>query len=63
LDFPYRSYPSHQIPQRQNSSGRRGIPRYTESHSLPYLILVVDLDTQKGKPTPDEALRVVAKGL
>jgi len=25
----------------------------------PYLILLVDLDTQKGQPTPDEALRVV----
>jgi uncharacterized OB-fold protein len=41
---------------------------YTEVHHaiqpafrdhLPYLILVVDLDTQKGQPTPDEALRVV----
>ncbi len=26
---------------------------------MPYLILLVDLDTQKGKPTGDEALRVV----
>jgi len=25
----------------------------------PYLILLVDLDTQNGKPTPDDALRVV----
>jgi len=25
----------------------------------PYLILLVDLDTQKGEPTPDEALRVI----
>jgi hypothetical protein len=25
----------------------------------PYLILLVDLDTQKGEPTPEEALRVV----
>ena len=25
----------------------------------PYMILLVDLDTQKGKPTEDEALRVV----
>ena len=25
----------------------------------PYLILLVDLDTQKGQPTPEEALRVV----
>ena len=25
----------------------------------PYLILLVDLDTQKGQPTADEALRVV----
>jgi uncharacterized protein len=26
----------------------------------PYMVLVVDLDTQKGRPTPQEALRVVA---
>ena len=26
----------------------------------PYLILLVDLDTQKCEPTPDEALRVIA---
>jgi len=41
---------------------------YTEVHHAiqpafkahtPYLILVVDLDTQKGKPTQHEALRVV----
>jgi hypothetical protein len=25
----------------------------------PYLVLLVDLDTQKGEPTADEALRVV----
>ena len=25
----------------------------------PYMVLLVDLDTQKGKPTEDEALRVV----
>lgn len=25
----------------------------------PYLILLVDLDTQKGTPTPDEAIRVI----
>ena len=41
---------------------------YTEVHHAiqpafkahtPYLILLVDLDTQKGKPTADESLRVV----
>ena len=41
---------------------------YTEVHHAiqpafkahtPYLILLVDLDTQKGKPTKEEALRVV----
>jgi len=41
---------------------------YTEVHHAiqpafrdftPYLILLVDLDTQKGEPTPDEALRVI----
>ena len=26
---------------------------------VPYLILLVDLDTQQGQPTPDESLRVV----
>jgi hypothetical protein len=26
----------------------------------PYMVLLVDLDTQKGKPTEDEALRVLA---
>ena len=25
----------------------------------PYMVLLVELDTQKGKPTADEALRVV----
>jgi len=25
----------------------------------PYMVLLVDLDTQKGEPTPDEALRVI----
>lgn len=29
------------------------------SHT-PYLLLLVDLDTQKGQPSPDEALRVAA---
>ena len=41
---------------------------YTEVHHAiqpsfrdftPYMVLLVDLDTQKGEPTPDEALRVV----
>ena len=41
---------------------------YTEVHHAiqpafrehtPYLVLLVDLDTQKGEPTPDEALRVI----
>jgi uncharacterized protein len=41
---------------------------YTEVHHaiqpafrdhVPYLILLVDLDTQKGKPSAEEALRVV----
>lgn len=48
--------------------GRGSVHSYTEVHHAiqpafrahtPYLILLVDLDTQKGKPTPDEALRVV----
>ena len=48
--------------------GRGAVHSYTEIHHaiqpafrdhLPYLVLLVDLDTQKGKPTPDEALRVV----
>jgi hypothetical protein len=48
--------------------GRGSVHSYTEVHHAiqsafrahtPYLILLVDLDTQKGVPSPDEALRVV----
>ena len=48
--------------------GKGAVHSYTEVHHAiqpafrdhtPYLILLVDLDTQKGKPTADEALRVV----
>ncbi|WP_178134118.1 Zn-ribbon domain-containing OB-fold protein [Vineibacter terrae] len=48
--------------------GRGAVHSYTEVHHAiqpafkkhtPYLVLVVDLDTQKGKPTEDEALRVL----
>jgi uncharacterized OB-fold protein len=48
--------------------GRGAVHSYTEVHHAiqpqfkpftPYLILLVDLDTQKGKPTEHEALRVV----
>jgi uncharacterized protein len=48
--------------------GRGTVHSYTEVHHAiqpafhghtPYLILLVDLDTQKGQPTVDEALRVV----
>src|SRR6516165_12424747 len=48
--------------------GRGAVHSYTEVHHAiqpafrahtPYLILLVDLDTQKGQPTADEALRVV----
>jgi uncharacterized protein len=48
--------------------GRGTVHSYTEVHHAiqpafrehtPYLILLVDLDTQKGKPTAEEALRVV----
>jgi hypothetical protein len=48
--------------------GRGAVHSYTEVHhaiqpafkgSTPYLVLLVDLDTQNGKPTADEALRVV----
>jgi len=47
---------------------RGAVHSYTEVHHAiqpafkshtPYLILIVDLDTQKGKPTEHEALRVV----
>ncbi|HYM33337.1 MAG TPA: OB-fold domain-containing protein [Candidatus Cybelea sp.] len=47
---------------------RGAVHSYTEVHHaiqpafkkhVPYLILLVDLDTQKGKPTEHEALRVV----
>jgi uncharacterized protein len=48
--------------------GRGAVHSYTEVHHaiqpafrdhVPYLVLLVDLDTQKGKPSADEALRVV----
>ena len=48
--------------------GRGGVHSYTEVHHAiqpafkshtPYLVLLVDLDTQKGKPSEHEALRVV----
>ena len=48
--------------------GKGAVHSYSEVHhaiqpafrgKTPYLILLVDLDTQKGEPTPDEALRVV----
>jgi uncharacterized OB-fold protein len=48
--------------------GKGAVHSYTEVHHaiqpafkahVPYLILLVDLDTQKGRPTPEDALRVV----
>src|ERR1700675_3888413 len=48
--------------------GKGAVHSYSEVHHAiqpafrehtPYLILMVDLDTQKGQPTADEALRVV----
>ena len=48
--------------------GKGAVHSYTEVHHaiqpafrdhVPYLILLVDLDTQKAKPTADEALRVM----
>lgn len=48
--------------------GKGAVHSYTEVHhaiqpafrgKTPYLVLLVDLDTQKGEPTPEEALRVV----
>jgi uncharacterized OB-fold protein len=48
--------------------GKGTVHSYTEVHhaiqpafrgKTPYMVLLVDLDTQKGEPTPDEALRVV----
>ena len=48
--------------------GKGAVHSYTEVHHAiqpafrghtPYLVLLVDLDTQKGKPTAEEALRVV----
>jgi len=49
--------------------GKGEVHSYVEVHHAiqpafkghtPYLMLLVDLDTQKGQPTPDEALRVAA---
>lgn len=48
--------------------GKGAVHSYTEVHHAiqpqfkpftPYLVLLVDLDTQNGQPTPHEALRVV----
>lgn len=48
--------------------GKGAVHSYTEVHhaiqpafkaKTPYMVLLVDLDTQKGKPTANEALRVV----
>lgn len=48
--------------------GKGAVHSYTEVHHAiqpafrdftPYMVLLVDLDTQKGEPTPEEALRVV----
>jgi hypothetical protein len=48
--------------------GKGAVHSYTEVHHAiqpafkghtPYMVLLVDLDTQKGKPTEHEALRVV----
>ena len=48
--------------------GKGAVHSYTEVHHAiqpafrdhtPYMVLLVDLDTQKGEPTPDEALRVI----
>jgi uncharacterized OB-fold protein len=49
--------------------GKGAVHSYSEVHhaiqpafkgKTPYMILLVDLDTQKGQPTQDEALRVAA---
>ena len=48
--------------------GRGSVHSYTQVHHaiqpafkpfVPYVVLLVDLDTQKGKPSKDEALRVM----
>ena len=48
--------------------GKGAVHSYTEVHHAiqpafkehtPYMVLLVDLDTQKGEPTADEALRVI----
>ncbi len=48
--------------------GKGEVHSYSEVHhaiqpafkaKTPYMILLVDLDTQKGQPTPEEALRVI----
>ena len=52
----------------QQVEGKATVHSYTEVHhaiqpafrgKTPYMVLLVDLDTQKGEPTPDEALRVI----
>ena len=48
--------------------GKGAVHSYTEVHhaiqpafrgKTPYMVLLVDLDTQKGEPSPEEALRVI----
>ncbi len=52
----------------QRVEGKGAVHSYTEVHhaiqpafrdSTPYLVLLVELDAQRGKPTPEEGLRVV----
>jgi uncharacterized protein len=52
----------------QRVEGKGAVHSYSEVHhaiqpafrdKTPYLILLVDLDTQKGAPSPEEALRIV----
>ena len=49
-------------------AGKGTVHSYTEIHHaiqpafkpyVPYMVLLVDLDTQKGRPTEDEAVRVI----
>jgi len=49
--------------------GKGAVYSYLEVHhaiqpafkaKTPYMVLLVELDTQQGKPTPDDALRVAA---
>jgi hypothetical protein len=59
----------HRFHLQKCDEGKGAVYSYLEVHhaiqpafkaKTPYMVLLVELDTQQGKPTPDDGLRVVA---